>query len=102
MRALGESRRAFLESMGLLGAGALLAGPATRAVGASANETITVGCIGTGGRCRTLMKSLSGLPGVKIVAVCDAWDVALGEARKLADPGALATKHYKEILDRKD
>ena len=99
MRSPGRSRRDFLESMGLLGAGALLAGPARAA---SANETITVGCIGTGGRCRTLMKSLSTLPGVKIVAVSDAWDVALAEARKLADPSALATKHYREILDRKD
>ena len=97
-----KSRREFLESIGLVGAGALLAGSAGTARGFLANETINVACIGTGGRCRTLMKSLSGLPGVKIVGVCDAWDFALAEARKLADPAATATKHYKEILDRKD
>jgi predicted dehydrogenase len=102
MRAFGESRRAFLESVGLVGAGALLTTSAGSARAFSANDTISVGCIGTGGRCRTLMKSLTGLPGVKIVAVCDAWDVALAEARRLADPSALATKHYKEVLDRKD
>ena len=48
------------------------------------------------------MKSLAGLPSVRIVAVCDAWDAALAEARKLADPQAFATKHYREVLDRKD
>ncbi len=102
MRAPGDSRRAFLESMGLVGAGVILAGPTESARGFPANDAITVGCIGTGGRCRGLMKSLSGLPGVRIVAVADAWDAALAEGRKLADPKAFATKHYREILDRKD
>ena len=102
MRAPGESRRAFLESMGLAGAGAILAGSAESARGYLANDTITVGCLGTGGRCRTLMKSLAGLPNVKMVAVCDAWDAALAEGRKIADPQAFATKHYREVLDRKD
>ena len=102
MRAPGSSRRDFLGSMGVLGAGAALSAPAGPAFGYRANETIRVGCIGTGGRCRTLMKSLAALPGVKIVAVSDAWDVALAEARKLADPSALATKHYREVLDRND
>ena len=76
MRAPGESRRAFLESMGLAGAGAILAGSAESARGYQANDTISVGCLGTGGRCRTLMKSLAGLPNVRMVAVCDTWDVA--------------------------
>ena len=102
MRAPGESRRAFLESMGLAGAGAILAGSAESARGYQANDTITVGCLGTGGRCRTLMKSLAGLPNVKMVAVCDAWDAALAEGRKIADPQAFASKHYREVLDRKD
>ena len=102
MRAPGDSRRAFLESLGVIGAGAVLAGSVETARGFAANDTITVGCLGTGGRCRTLMKSLVGVPGVRIVAVCDAWDVAMAEARKLADPQALATKHYREVLDRKD
>ncbi len=102
MRDPGESRRAFLGSLGLAGAGVMLAGPVESARGFAANDTITVGCLGTGGRCRTLMKSLAGTPGVRMVAVCDAWDVALAEARKIADPQAFATKHYKEVLDRRD
>ena len=62
----------------------------------------SVGCIGTGGRCRTLMKSLAQVPGVRIAAVCDIYDAHLDEAKKLADPKAFATKHYRELLDRKD
>ncbi|WP_435006782.1 Gfo/Idh/MocA family protein [Tundrisphaera lichenicola] len=102
MRASGESRRGFLESMGLAGAGAILAGSTESARGFLANNTITVGCLGTGGRCRTLMKSLGNLPGVRMVAVADVWDSALAEGRKLADPQAFSTKHYREVLDRKD
>jgi predicted dehydrogenase len=102
MRTRSETRRAFLEAMGGLGAGALLAASVESARGFAANDTIEVGCIGTGGRCRALMKSLAQVPGVRIAAVCDVWDAALGEARKLADPSAVATKQYRELLDRKD
>jgi predicted dehydrogenase len=61
-----------------------------------------VGLIGTGGRCRALMKSLARVPDVRLAAVCDVYDTHLDLARKLADPRALATKKYKEVLDRKD
>jgi predicted dehydrogenase len=68
-----------------------------------ANETIHVGCIGTGGRCRQLMsKGLNKIDHVRISAVCDVWDVALTEGRKLADPKAMNTKRYKEVLDSKE
>ncbi len=67
-----------------------------------ANDTLSVGCLGTGGRCQTLMKSLATVPGVKIAAVCDVYDAHLESAKKLADSQAFATKHYREILDRKD
>ena len=59
-----------------------------RARGYFANETINVACIGTGGRCRKLMESLVKVPGVRIAAVCDIWDVHLDLAKKLADPQA--------------
>ena len=81
---------------------------ATAAVGTSsafgypANETVSIGCIGTGGRCRRLMSSLSGVPGTRIAAVCDIWDDALAKARELADPGAFVTKDYHELLARSD
>ncbi len=79
-----------------------MAGAAGSAVGHAANETIEAGCIGTGGRCRELMRALQRIPNVRIAAVADVWDVNLAEGRKLADPKAFATKDYRELLDRKD
>jgi len=92
-------RREFLAA----GTAALLAGAATESArGFAANDTLRVGCIGTGGRCRGLMKSLATIPNVAITAVCDVWDTNLAEGKKLADPKAYATKQYEELLARKD
>lgn len=95
-------RREFLEMVGIGATGMLAAGSTETALGFQANEAITVGCIGTGGRCRRLMSTLSTIPGAKIVAVCDVWDKHLAMGRDLADPAALATKDHRRILDRKD
>ncbi len=70
-----------------------------KAIGA--NDTISVGIIGSGGRARHLMKSLVKVPGVRINAVCDIWDQALLEGKKLADANATTTKRYQELLDMK-
>ena len=95
------SRRSFLKtSTAAAGTVAALSVPAANVLGA--NETLNVGCIGTGGRCRALMKSLKTIPNVRIAAVCDIYDAHLKLARELADPKALAVKQYKDILDRKD
>lgn len=92
------SRRSFLKTTAA--SAAVLAGPTAHVLGA--NETLNVGCIGTGGRCRGLMKSLAQIPHVRIAAVCDIYDGHLELGQKLADPKAFATKKYKELLDRKD
>jgi len=95
-----HSRRSFLKNSAI--AGSLAAGYSATARGYRANETIHVGCLGTGGRCQRLMKSLVKIPGVRIAAVCDIWDVRLGQAREIADPGAFATKVFEEVLERSD
>ncbi|HZN34104.1 MAG TPA: gfo/Idh/MocA family oxidoreductase, partial [Pirellulaceae bacterium] len=95
------TRRELLESLGIA-AGLVTAGYCATAKGYAANEEITVGCIGTGGRCRRLMQSLGTIPGVKIAAACDVWDFHLAEGAKLAQPQAFATKDYRALLDRKD
>ena len=72
------SRREFLETIG--GVGAVAAGTLSTlesARGYAANDTLEVACLGTGGRCRTLMKSLAEVPGVRIAAVCDIYDAHL-------------------------
>jgi predicted dehydrogenase len=92
-------RRAFLSTTGF----ALLAGALTEtARGFAANDTLRVGLIGCGGRCRHLVKSFGGLPNVTITAVCDVWDTNLAEGKKIADPKAFATKNHEELLARKD
>jgi predicted dehydrogenase len=96
------NRREMLESLGVAATGLVTAGYNATAGGFAANEAITVGCIGTGGRCRKLMQSLATIPGVKIAAVCDIWDFHLAEGKKLAQPEAFATKDYRALLDRKD
>jgi predicted dehydrogenase len=88
------TRRTFLGTA----AAAALAAP--RALGA--NETINVGCIGTGGRCRQLLPALTKIPGARVVALCDVNDVSIVLTRPLVDKNVSVTKHYKELLDRKD
>jgi predicted dehydrogenase len=98
-----NSRRGFFETVGRYGAGATLAAlGAETSRGFAANDTLNVGCIGTGGRCQTLMKSLVNVPGVRIAAVCDIYDKHLNAARALADSKAVAVSSYHELLDRKD
>src|SRR3954447_25072784 len=92
-------RREFLAA----GTAALLSGALTETTrGFQANDTLQVGLIGVGGRCRHLVKSFPALPNVKITAVCDVWDQNLAEGKKLADPKAFATKVSDELLARKD
>ncbi|MFL5242158.1 MAG: Gfo/Idh/MocA family protein [Gemmataceae bacterium] len=95
------SRRSMLKTTAGVAAGVAAFGiPAANVLGA--NETLNVACIGTGGRCQHLMKALAKIPNVRIAAVCDIYDVHLDQAKKIADPKAITTKHYKELLDNKD
>ncbi len=96
------TRRVFLETVGSIGAAAGTLATLESARGYAANETLNVGCLGTGGRCQSLMRSLAHVPGVRIAAVCDIYDAHLDLAKKLADSQAVASKHYRQILDRKD
>jgi predicted dehydrogenase len=94
------SRRSFLTASAAAAGLAAWGAPAANVLGA--NDTLNVGLIGTGGRCRALMKSLAQVQNVRMAAVCDIYDVHLDLGRKLADPQAFVTKRYKELLDRKD
>ncbi len=91
-------RRTFLASSALATAGLLT----ESSRGFAANDTLQIGLIGVGGRCKHLLKSFPMLPNVKITAVCDVFDDNLEAAKKLADPKAFATKKHEELLARKD
>ncbi len=95
-------RRDFVTQLGASTAATIAAGYSATALGYQANETINVACIGTGGRCRRLMQSLSQISGVKISGVCDVWDEHLAAGKTLADEKAFTTKRYQEVLERKD
>lgn len=94
-------RREFLETLAAT-AGALTAGYTATALGYASNETVNIGCIGTGGRCRRLMQSLAQIPGARITAVCDVWEQHLQMGKELADPKARTFRDYRELLEQKD
>jgi predicted dehydrogenase len=93
-----RNRRELIKNLGVAVTGGYLATPR----GYAANETIRIGCIGTGGRCQQLMRALVQIRGAKIVTVCDVWDNALAAAQKIAGPDATPVKDYRTVLDRKD
>ncbi len=101
-------RRRFLEQMSQAAQtcaaasvlGATLAGNARKAN--CPNDTLNIASLGTGGRCRRLMERVNMIDGVRIVGVADVWDEHLAKGAELADPKATRTKHYQELLDRKD
>lgn len=95
-------RREFLERAGISAAGLITGGYQAAAAGLPANETIGIGLIGTGGRCEYLHNSLKMIPGVKVLAVCDAWDGNLERGKHFAGSPPQATRHYQEVLANKD
>ncbi len=97
-----KDRRQFLTGLGTSAAGLWGLGATSKAGSYSANETLNIGCIGTGGRCRSLMRTIKKVPGVRLAAVCDIWDDHLEKGRELADPEAFTSKHYHDLLESKD
>ena len=97
------NRREFLQnSSGVLGGvGALLAMTPETSRGFQANDTLNIGCIGTGGRCQHLMRSLAAIPGVRIAAVCDIYEPNRVAASKLADKDVVVFTDYRALLDAK-
>jgi len=92
------SRRAFVHSS--VAAVAALGLPAVNVLGA--NEELRIGLIGTGGRCRHLLKSLTKIPNVRIIGLCDVAEANIDLTRPMVDPKAIATRKYPELLARKD
>ncbi|QDU96411.1 Gfo/Idh/MocA family protein [Lignipirellula cremea] len=95
-------RRRLLQWGAASAAAGLLSTQVESARGFAANDTIEVACVGTGGRCRRLMERLGKLPGVRLAAVCDIWDVHRNMGLELADKAALSETDYRKLLDRSD
>jgi predicted dehydrogenase len=64
------TRRDFIRSSMAVGAGLAMVGPASRVLGA--NDDIRLGIIGVGGQGGGHMSYFSKIPGMRLVAICDA------------------------------
>jgi len=112
-----SSRRKFLKKLGL-SSGALAAGKYAEAFALSnsdtyiirldkqqrlsANDNLQIALIGAGGMGTNDTNTALQVPGIKLVAVCDLYTGRLDAARKNWGNDVFTTKHYKEILNRKD
>ena len=97
-----ENRRTFLWKSGAWGTVLAASRWPAQSHGFLANESINIGIIGYGGRCRALVKELSRIPGTRITAVCDVFDPNLNAAHALTDKKGFATKDHRALLDRSD
>jgi predicted dehydrogenase len=92
-------RRHFFLTSAAFAGGAFLSSARTRG---SAAETIRIGLIGVGGRCRHLLSALVKIPDVRVVAACDVYDPNLHGVDGQIDPAAYHDRDFRALLDRKD
>ncbi|MCP4640359.1 MAG: Gfo/Idh/MocA family oxidoreductase, partial [bacterium] len=102
------SRRGFLATSGIAMAAGCASG--SRAMGVpGANDRIRIGCIGTGSRCGSHIKSIGQLSkkhNVEIAAVCDVWRPNRERAAAYVEKGfgkkPFATSRFGDVLARDD
>ena len=68
----------------------------------SFNDNINIALIGCGGMGTQDTLTALKVPGIKLVAICDLYDGRLKEAKDRWGADLFVTRHYKEILNRKD
>jgi predicted dehydrogenase len=68
----------------------------------SANSKIRIATIGMGIMGYNDTNTALKVPGVELVACCDLYNGRLDRAKELYGPQIAVTRHYEEILDRKD
>jgi predicted dehydrogenase len=62
---------------------------------------LNIGIIGTGDRGQGLIKLISKIDGMRLIAICDNLQFRLGQAAKIA-PKAIKYSNYKELLSNKN
>ena len=99
-----HTRRQFLRTAGAAGITAWTA--RSRAQIAGANTDIRVAVIGFGGRGGSHIGAFSGMPGVRLVALCDVDQKVLdGEVKKVSEKTKTEVKGYRDLrqlFDAKD
>lgn len=95
---IGTTRRRFIKGLTATGTGLATLGSSHAY---TANEQIRVAVIGMGGRGGTHLNALKTIPGVKVVAICDA-DTRRYTQFKKANPDLQLFQDYRKILDMND
>jgi len=72
----------------------------SRVVGA--NDRVTVGLVGCGGRGRYVAKLMREVPNVEFGAVCDVYDQNAAAAQQWAGPRSQVFKDFRKLLEGKD
>ena len=96
------SRRDFLKGTAAAGATAAMMGGLTPSRVLGANDRIRVGTLGTGERCKVLMRAFKQDPSVDLVACADVYGGRRDQGLKLCPPEAKGYNDYRAVLDRKD
>lgn len=92
------SRRSFIA--GSLAAASVATAASSRQV-LGANDRIRLGVVGTGGRSRSLMRSVNKIGGIQWVCLSDIWERRMNEAEEITGPVAKTTD-YRKLLERQD
>src|SRR2546430_14598842 len=95
------NRREFMTNSVLAGVGVSVAGSGF-ASQSKPSDRIAVGLIGSGARGQELLQDAMRLPGVEIVAVCDAYTGRAARARARTNGRAAILSDYRQVLDSKD
>jgi predicted dehydrogenase len=96
------SRRDFLRSTALAGAGFVLAPTILGAEENKADKELNIGFIGVGTEGQILLQNALKIPGLKFIAVCDIWPYNQGRAVRLLKKYKHEAKgyaDYQEMLD---
>ncbi len=97
----GVTRREFLGTTAGIGLGTVAAAGIAPSRVMGANEKLTLGLIGAGGRGRGVMDVFKNM-GTDCIAVCDVNETNLQNGINASSPGAKGYLDYREVLDRKE
>lgn len=97
------TRRSFLKTVAA-SAPLIISAKAFGLEGPGANETVNVGLIGLGGRCRDIASTCLATPGIRIAAICDIFKprVASFLGLKPADQEWKAYTDFREMIEKEN
>lgn len=97
------TRRNFLK-IAMASAPLILSSKALGVDSPGANETVNVGLIGLGGRCRQIWETCAQIPQMRVVAVCDCFKPRVDEFMKLQPEGQRWTPYtdFRKMIEKEN